>query len=420
MRKFKVSLAVQVLIAVVVGVLFGLFYPHQGAAMKPLSDVFVNMVKMLIVPLVFCTIIVGIAGMGDAKKVGRVGGKAIVYFEVVTTFALFLGLLLANVLHPGSGLNAATLAKGDISAYTKPGAMHSTVDFLVAIVPSNIFDSMAKGDMLPVLFFAVMMGVALGAIGQKGKELVKWFGNMSDALFKMVSYVMYFSPFGVFGAMAYTIGKFGPATLIPLVKLVLVCLLASIVFIIVILGPIAQWTGIGLWKYLTIIKEEIIIVLGTSSSEAAMPTMMQKLERMGISKSIVGLVVPTGYSFNLDGTTIYLSVALIFIAQLFHVQLSIGQQLTAMLILMLTSKGAAAVTGGGFIVLAATIAATGVVPIEGLALILGVDRFLSMIRALTNLVGNGLAAIVIAKSEGEHPHAELDPIGAEAVGEMAD
>jgi aerobic C4-dicarboxylate transport protein len=417
----KINLAVQVLIAVAIGVAFGIFFPAQAASMKPLADVFVNMIKMLIVPLVFATIVVGIAGMGDAKKVGRVGGKAILYFEVVTTFALALGLVAVNVLKPGEGLNVSALAKGDISAYTKAAAAgHSTVDFLVSIVPSNIFDSMAKGDMLPILFFAILFGVVVGGMGQKGKDLVKTFSKLADAFFGMVSKVMILSPIGVFGAMAFTIGKYGVHTLLPLAKLVGVVVLACIVFIVCILGPIAHWVGIGLWNYLSIIKEEILIVLGTSSSESVLPALMEKVERLGVSKSIVGLVIPTGYSFNLDGTSIYLSVAAIFIAQISGIHMSLGQQLGIMLILMLTSKGAAAVTGGGFIVLAATLTATRVVPVEGLALILGVDRFLSMARALTNLIGNGLAAMVVAKSEGETVLRELRPASTTASEAVAD
>jgi aerobic C4-dicarboxylate transport protein len=401
------SLAVQVFVAAILGVVFGLINPSLAAKFQVLSDVFINMIKMLITPLIFSVITVGIAGMGDIKKVGKIGGKAILYFEIVTTFALLIGLVMVNVLQPGTGLDLSHLSKGDISKYTSGATQLSAVDFLVNIVPTNIVASLAKGDMLQVLFFATLFGLALSTIGERGKTVISFFERLSEAMFKLVDMIMKVSPIGVFGAMAYTIGKFGIKTLAPLAELVGVVYLTMVIFIIVVLGAIAKMHGFSIWRLLKYIKEEIIVVLGTSSSESVLPNLMEKMERYGCSKSIVGLVVPTGYSFNLDGTSIYLSIAAVFIAQIYGIHLDLMQQLTIIAILMLTSKGAAAVTGGGFITLAATLAATHVVPVEGLALIIGVDRFLSMARALCNLIGNAAATIVIAKWEKEFDETKM-------------
>jgi aerobic C4-dicarboxylate transport protein len=406
-KKKRLSLAWQVVIAAVLGVIFGMVDPHLAAQFQKLGDVFVNMIKMIITPLLFVIITLGIAGMGDVKKVGKVGGKAVLYFEVLTTIAIVIGLVAVNVLHPGSGLDMSHLAKGDISKYTS-GATHLTVsDFLVNIVPTNIVDSLAKGDMLQVLFFATLFGLALAGIGEKGKPVVTFFDSLAQGMYKLVDMVMKLSPFGVFGAMSYTIGKFGIKSLLPLGQLVGTVYLTSIIFVVVVLGIVCKMHKFSLWKLLKYIKEELIVVLGTSSSESVLPNMMEKMERYGASRSIVSLVIPTGYSFNLDGTSIYLSIAAVFIAQLFGVQLDLMHQLEIVGILMLTSKGAAAVTGGGFITLAATLAATHVVPVEGLALILGVDRFLSMSRAIINLIGNAVATVVVAKWEKEFDEGKM-------------
>lgn len=400
-KRLYQNLTVQVLTAVTIGVLLGHFYPKLAVQLKPLGELFIRMIKMVIAPIVFCTIVVGIAGMGDMKKVGRVGGKALLYFEVVTTIALAIGLFVANWVKPGAGIDVAALAKGSVAKYATAAKEHSTWDFVLNIIPDNVVNAFAQGDLLQVLFFSVLFGIALSALREKGKPLVEFFDKISHAMFGVVNIVMRFAPVGAFGAMSFTIGKYGLKSMIPLGKLMASVYLTMFLFIFVVLNAIAKYYGFSLWKYLKYIKEEILIVLGTSSSESALPRMMEKMERFGCSKSVVGMVIPTGYSFNLDGTSIYLSMAAIFIAQAFNVDLSIGQQLSILAILMLTSKGAAAVTGGGFVTLAATLSATHVLPVEGLALLLGVDRFMSEARAITNLIGNGVATIVVAKMEKE-------------------
>lgn len=400
-KRLYQNLTVQVLTAVTIGVLLGHFYPKLAVQLKPLGELFIRMIKMVIAPIVFCTIVVGIASMGDMKKVGRVGGKALLYFEVVTTIALAIGLFVANWVKPGAGIDVAALAKGSVAKYATAAKEHSTWDFVLNIIPDNVVNAFAQGDLLQVLFFSVLFGIALSALGEKGKPLVDFFDKISHAMFGVVNIVMRFAPVGAFGAMSFTIGKYGLKSMIPLGKLMASVYITMFLFIFVVLNAIAKYYGFSLWKYLKYIKEEILIVLGTSSSESALPRMMEKMERFGCSKSVVGMVIPTGYSFNLDGTSIYLSMAAIFIAQAFNVDLSIGQQLSIMAILMLTSKGAAAVTGGGFVTLAATLSATHVLPVEGLALLLGVDRFMSEARAITNLIGNGVATIVVAKMEKE-------------------
>ncbi|MDA8213252.1 MAG: dicarboxylate/amino acid:cation symporter [Clostridia bacterium] len=400
-KRLYQNLTVQVLTAVTIGVLLGHFYPKLAVQLKPLGELFIRMIKMVIAPIVFCTIVVGIASMGDMKKVGRVGGKALLYFEVVTTIALAIGLFVANWVKPGAGIDVAALAKGSVAKYATAAKEHSTWDFVLNIIPDNVVNAFAQGDLLQVLFFSVLFGIALSALREKGKPLVDFFDKISHAMFGVVNIVMRFAPVGAFGAMSFTIGKYGLKSMIPLGKLMASVYITMFLFIFVVLNAIAKYYGFSLWKYLKYIKEEILIVLGTSSSESALPRMMEKMERFGCSKSVVGMVIPTGYSFNLDGTSIYLSMAAIFIAQAFNVDLSIGQQLSIMAILMLTSKGAAAVTGGGFVTLAATLSATHVLPVEGLALLLGVDRFMSEARAITNLIGNGVATIVVAKMEKE-------------------
>ncbi|AMM96279.1 MULTISPECIES: C4-dicarboxylate transporter DctP [Bacillus] len=407
MKRLLKNLTFQVVAAVIIGIIVGMVWPNVGKEMKPLGDTFINAVKMVIAPIIFLTIVLGIAKMGDMKKVGKVGGKAFIYFEVVTTLALVIGLFVVNIMKPGAGLDYSKLEKGDVSQYTQNGGQGiDWMEFVTHIVPSNMVDAFAKGDILQVLFFSILFGVALAALGEKGKGIIEWLDKLSLVFFKIIGYIMRAAPLGAFGAMAYTIGHFGLASIKPLASLMLSVYLTMFLFIFVVLNIICKMYGFSLLGYLRFIKDEILIVLGTSSSESVLPRMMDKMERYGCSKSVVGLVIPTGYSFNLDGTSIYLSMAVVFLAQVFGVDLSIGQQITIILVLMLTSKGAAGVTGSGFIVLASTLAALQVIPLEGLALLLGVDRFMSEGRAITNLIGNGIATIVVAKSEGEFDEAK--------------
>jgi aerobic C4-dicarboxylate transport protein len=399
MRRLYRNLTVQVLVAITLGVILGLVAPDTAKAMKPLGDTFVNLVKMVIAPVIFLTIVLGIANMSDLKKVGRVGGKALLYFEIVTTFALTIGLIVVNVTKPGKGLDVTALAKGDVSKFTEQGKAMSFVEFFTHIVPSSAVDAFARGDVLQVVFFAVLFGVALAAMGERGRPLSEVLERLSEVIFRIVALVMKVAPIGAFGAMAYTIGAFGVRALLPLGRLMLDVYVTMALFIFVVLNVILRLYGFSLWEYLKFIREEILIVLGTSSSEAALPRMLDKMERYGCARSVVGLVIPAGYSFNLDGTSIYLSMATLFIAQAFGVELSLAQQLTVLGVLMVTSKGAAGVTGSGFIVLASTLSAMRVVPIEGVAIVLGVDRFMSEARAITNLIGNGAATLVVARSE---------------------
>lgn len=401
-KKLFKNLTFQVLTAIALGVLVGMIWPDIGKEMKPIGDTFINAVKMVIAPIIFLTIVLGIAKMGDMKKVGRVGGKAFIYFEIVTTFSLILGLIVVNIMKPGSGLNFNELAKGDVSQYTEGGGGEiDWIEFITHIVPSNMVDAFAKGDILQVLFFSVLFGVGLASLGEKGKLVIEFLDKLSLVFFKIISYVMKAAPLGAFGAMAYTIGNFGLASLMPLGKLMVSVYITMFLFVFVVLNLICKMYGFSLWNYLKFIRDEILIVLGTSSSESVLPRMMDKMERYGCSKSVVGLVIPTGYSFNLDGTSIYLSMSVVFLAQVFGIDLTIGQQITIILVLMLTSKGAAGVTGSGFIVLASTLSALQVIPVEGLALLLGVDRFMSEGRAIVNLIGNGIATMIVAKSENE-------------------
>ncbi|ATH94428.1 glutamate:protein symporter [Bacillus glycinifermentans] len=402
LSKLLKNLTFQVITAVLLGVLVGVLWPDAGKQMKPLGDTFINAVKMVIAPIIFFTIVLGIAKMGDMKKVGKVGGKAFIYFEVVTTLALIVGLFVVNLIKPGAGLDYSKLEKGDVSQYTQNGGQGiDWVEFVTHIVPSNMVDAFAKGDILQVLFFSILFGTGLAALGKKGQSIIDFFDKLSQVFFKIIGYIMRAAPIGAFGAIAYTIGHFGLASMQPLAKLMLSVYLTMFIFVFVVLNIICRMYGFSLWNYLRFIKDELLIVLGTSSSESVLPRMMDKMERYGCSKSVVGLVIPTGYSFNLDGTSIYLSMAVVFLAQVFGIDLSIGQQITIILVLMLTSKGAAGVTGSGFIVLASTLSALQVIPLEGLALLLGVDRFMSEGRAIVNLIGNGIATIVVAKSEKE-------------------
>ncbi|PBI95070.1 Aerobic C4-dicarboxylate transport protein [Variovorax boronicumulans] len=397
------SLYVQVITAVIVGVLLGYFYPSLGESMKPLGDGFIKLIKMIIAPIIFCTVVVGIAGMEDMKKVGKTGGLALLYFEIVSSIALVVGLVLVNLLKPGAGMNidASTLDTKAIAAYTGPGKMTGTVDFLLNVIPSTVVDAFAKGEILQVLLIAVLFGFALHRFGGRGTQVFDVIEKGSHVLFVIVNYIMKLAPIGAFGAMAFTIGKYGLGSLLSLGKLMGTFYLTCLLFIFVVLGLIARFHGFSIWKFIKYIKEELLIVLGTSSSESVLPRMMEKMESLGAHKTCVGLVIPTGYSFNLDGTSIYLTMAAVFIAQATNTPMTLTQEITLLAVLLLTSKGAAGVTGSGFIVLAATLSAVGHVPVAGLALILGIDRFMSEARALTNLIGNGVATIVVAKWTNE-------------------
>ena len=393
------SLYVQVITAVVIGVLLGHFYPSIGEMMKPLGDAFIKLIKMMIAPIIFCTVVVGIAGMEDMKKVGKTGGLALLYFEVVSSIALVVGLVLVNLFQPGAGMNIdpASLDTRALAAYTGPGKMEGTVDFLLHIIPNTVVDAFAKGEILQVLLIAVLFGFALHRFGGRGTLVFDVIEKGSHVLFVIIGYIMKLAPIGAFGAMAFTIGKYGVGSLFQLGKLMGTFYLTCLLFIFVVLGGIARFHGFSIWKFIKYIKEELLIVLGTSSSESVLPRMMEKMENLGARKTVVGLVIPTGYSFNLDGTSIYLTMAAVFIAQATNTPMTLMQELTLLAVLLLTSKGAAGVTGSGFIVLAATLSAVGHVPVAGLALILGIDRFMSEARALTNLIGNGVATIVVAK-----------------------
>ncbi|SEB22551.1 dicarboxylate/amino acid:cation symporter [Variovorax sp. YR216] len=398
-KPFYKSLYFQVITAIVIGVLLGHFYPQTGAAMKPLGDGFIKLIKMIIAPIIFCTVVVGIAGMEDMKKVGKTGGLALLYFEIVSSIALVVGLVIINIVRPGAGMNVdvSQLDTKAIAAYTAPGQMQGTVDFLMNVIPSTVVDAFAKGEILQVLLFAVMFGFALHKFGGRGTLVFDFIEKFSHVLFVIVGYIMKVAPIGAFGAMAFTIGKYGVGSLLQLGQLMATFYATCLLFIFVVLGAIARAHGFSIWKFIKYIKEELLIVLGTSSSESVLPRMMAKLENLGARKSVVGLVIPTGYSFNLDGTSIYLTMAAVFIAQATNTDMTLMQQITLLLVLLLTSKGAAGVTGSGFIVLAATLSAVGHVPVAGLALILGIDRFMSEARALTNLIGNGVATVVVAK-----------------------
>jgi aerobic C4-dicarboxylate transport protein len=364
---------------------------------------------MIIAPVIFCTVVAGIAGMQDMKKVGRVGGKALLYFEIVSTFALAIGLIVANLIKPGAGfnVNAATLDTHAIAQYTDKTKSLTTVDFLMNIIPNTFVDAFAKGEILQVLLIAILFGFALSMLGERGRPLTRFIDDMSHAIFGVVNIIMKAAPIGAFGAMAFTIGKYGVKALIPLASLVGSFYLTCFLFVVIVLGLIARMTGFSIFRYLAYIKEELLIVLGTSSSESALPALMRKLEKMGCPKSVVGLVVPTGYSFNLDGTNIYMTMAALFVAQATNTELTLTQELTILGVAMLTSKGASGITGAGFITLAATLAVVPTIPVAGMTLILGIDKFMSECRALTNIIGNGVATVVVSKWEGELDQARL-------------
>jgi aerobic C4-dicarboxylate transport protein len=403
-KRFGRSLYLQVITAVVIGAFVGHFFPAFGATLKPLGEGFIKLVKMLIAPIVFATVVTGIAKMGDLKKVGRVGLKGIVYFEALTTVALLIGLVVGKWLQPGAGMNVnpATLDTKAIASYTAPSAHLSTMDFILNIIPKDVADAFARGEILQVLFFSILFGVALAGLkGETATYVLHFIDGLSAILFRIVGIVMRVAPIGAFGAMAFTVGKYGVKTLLSLAKLIGTFYTTSLLFVFLVLGVVMLVCRLNIFKFLRYIKEEILIVLGTSSSESALPLMMRKMERLGCGKPTVGLVVPMGYSFNLDGTSIYLTLATLFIAQATNTHVTLGQELEILAVLLLTSKGAAAVTGGGFITLAATLSAVGNIPVAGLTLLLGVDRFMSEARAITNLIGNGVASVAVSRWEGE-------------------
>jgi aerobic C4-dicarboxylate transport protein len=397
------SLYFQVLVAIAIGILLGHFEPMTGVKMKPLGDGFIKLIRMIISPIIFTTVVLGIAGTEQLKKVGKTGGLALLYFETVSTLSLILGILIVNLIRPGVGMNAdvKSLDTSAIAAYTGPGKMQSIQDFILNIIPATFFDAFAKGEILQVLLLAVLFGIALQKLGSRFSLVLEFIDKISHVLFEIVGIIMRAAPIGAFGAMAFTVGQYGLRSLLSLSQLMATFYLTCLLFIFGVLGFIARLHGFNIFKYVAYIREEILVVLGTSSSEAALPALMKKIENLGASRSTVGLVIPTGYSFNLDGTSIYLSMAAIFIAQATNTPLTLSQQLTLLIVLMLTSKGAAGVTGSGFIVLAATLSAMGTVPVGGLALILGIDRFMSEARSITNIIGNGVAALVVAKWTNE-------------------
>ncbi len=403
MPKIFKSLYAQVIAAIITGIILGIFLPEIAIKMKPLGDAFIRLVKMMIAPVIFCTIVGGIAGMQNVKKVGRVGLKAIIYFEVITTLSLIIGLVVVNIFRPGCGMNVdpATLDKSIVSSYVAKGITTNAVDFLMHIIPDNIINALSNGDLLQILFFSILFGIALSRTGDKAAPVIRGIKSIEAGLFAVINIIMKAAPVGAFGAMAFTIGKYGVGSLASLGQLMISFYITCILFIFIVLGSVMRYFGFRLIRLLNFIKEEILIVLGTSSSEAALPSLMAKLQKGGCSESVVGLVVPTGYSFNLDGTSIYLTMAAVFLAQATNTPLPLGNQISILLVLLLVSKGAAGVTGSGFITLAALLPVVGNIPVASLALILGIDRFMSEARAITNLIGNSVATVVIAKWENE-------------------
>ncbi len=407
-KPFYKVLYVQVLVGIVLGVAVGLLLPKVATAdwMKALGDGFVRLIKMIITPIIFCTVVSGIAHISDARKVGRVALKALLYFEIISTFALIIGMIIGNVVRPGHSFGSHGDA-AKVASYAKEAGAHSTTDFLLNIIPDSVIGAFAKGDVLQVLLFAILFGFALMALGERGKRVVSFVDELAHGIFGVVAIIMKAAPIGAFGAMAYTVGKYGPSSLGNLAGLVATFYVTSLIFVVVVLGIVARIAGFSIFKFVSYIKDELLIVLGTSSSESALPQVMEKMERLGCSKSVVGLVVPTGYSFNLDGTNIYMTLATLFIAQALGVELDFEQQITILGVAMLTSKGATGVTGAGFITLAATLGAINPALVPGMAIILGIDKFMSECRALTNIVGNGVACIVVSAWEGELDRTKL-------------
>jgi len=408
-KPFYASLWVQVLIAMVVAVVLGYFAPARAVAMKPLGDAFIRMITMIITILIFCTVVTGIAGMQNLKKVGRVGGKALLYFEIVSTIALGVGLVVGNVVRPGSGFNVnpASLDAHAVADYAGQAKAQSVTEFLMHIVPTTVTDAFAKGDILQVVFVSILFGIALSSAGPRAKPIVGLLESLTHVVFRVVNMLMLFAPIGAFGAMAFTIGKYGFASLGPLAKLIATFWVTSILFVLIVLGAICWAAGFSIVKFLLHIKEEILLVLATSSSETAIPTLMEKLEKLGCSRSLVGLVVPTGYTFNTDGSGLYMTLAALFVAQATNTHLTMLQQMTIFSVATLTSKGASGVQGASFIALVATLSVIPTIPVAGMALILGIDRFMSMFRALVNMIGNGVATLVVARWENEVGHEEL-------------
>lgn len=403
------SLYVQVLVAITIGILLGHYYPETGVALKPLGDGFVKLIKMVIAPIIFCTVVSGIAGMQSMKSVGKTGGYALLYFEIVSTIALIIGLVVVNVVKPGAGMHidVSTLNASSVAAYAAAGAQQTTVGFLLNVIPNTVVGAFANGDILQVLMFSVLFGFALHRLGSYGKPVLDMIDRFAHVMFNIINMIMKLAPVGAFGAMAFTIGQYGVGSLVQLGYLMACFYITCLLFVLVVLGGICRAHGFSVLKLIRYIREELLIVLGTSSSESALPRMLAKMERLGAKKSVVGLVIPTGYSFNLDGTSIYLTMAAVFIAQATDTTMDITHQITLLLVLLVASKGAAGVTGSGFIVLAATLSAVGHLPVAGLALILGIDRFMSECRALTNFVGNAVATIVVARWEGELDQEQL-------------
>ena len=398
-QPFYKMLYVQVLVAITIGILLGHFYPETGVALKPLGDGFVKLIKMVIAPIIFCTVVSGIAGMQDMKAVGKTGGYALLYFEIVSTIALVIGLIVVNLAQPGVGMHIDpnTLDASSIAVYASAGAQQSTIGFLLNVIPATVVGAFANGDILQVLFFSVIFAFALQRMGDYGRPVLEFIERIAQVMFGIINMIMKLAPIGAFGAMAFTIGQYGVGSLVQLGQLMICFYITCVFFILVVLGGIARSHGFSILKFIKYIREELMIVLGTSSSESVLPRMLTKMEKLGAKKSVVGLVIPTGYSFNLDGTSIYLTMAAVFIAQATDTPMDLTHQITLLLVLLVASKGAAGVTGSGFIVLAATLSAVGHLPVAGLALILGIDRFMSEARALTNLIGNGVATIVVAK-----------------------
>ncbi len=401
--KYLKSLYAQVIIAIVAGIFIGSIYPDFAIQLKPLGDGFIKLVKMMIGPIIFCTIVNGIAGMENTKKVGRVGIKALIYFEIVSTIAMLIGLLVINILKPGVGMNIdpATLDMKSVETYMTQGKSVGIQEFIMNIIPENIINAFSNGNILQILFFSILMGFALSKIGAKGRPFLSAIKSIEEALFSVIRIIMRVAPIGALGAMSFTVGKYGLGSLVSLAQLMGSFYLTCILFIVFILGGILKYSGFNLFRLLKFIREEILIVIGTSSSEAALPSLMEKLRKLGCSEPVVGLVVPTGYSFNLDGTSIYLTMAAVFLAQATNTPLEFSHQLSLLLVLMLASKGAAGVTGSGFITLAAVLPIVGNIPVAAIALILGIDRFMSEARAITNIIGNTIATVVVAKSENE-------------------
>jgi aerobic C4-dicarboxylate transport protein len=397
------SLWAQVLVAIALAIALGHFFPSRGIAMKPLGDGFIKLITMIITLVIFCTVVSGIAGMQDIKKVGRVGGKALIYFEIVSTLALLLGMIVGNVLRPGDGLNvnASTLDAKAVMDYAGQAKAQNAPDFLMHIIPTTVVDAFAKGDILQVLFVSILFGLALSVVGARGQFLVDLIEALTRTVFAIVNIIMRFAPIGAFGAMAFTVGKYGLVSLGPLAKLIGCFYLSCVLFVVIVLGAISLIAGFNIIKFLLYIKEEILLVLATSSSETALPALMEKLEGLGCSKALVGLVVPTGFTFNTDGSSLYMTLAALFVAQATGTNLTLGQQVTIFAVAILTSKGASGVQGAGFIALVGTLIVIPTIPVAGMALVLGIDRFMSMFRALVNMIGNGVATIVVARWEKE-------------------